>query len=227
MGSILRYRGLHGKRTGRSCLNWGSILRYESALLTTPATKKSITSGAVGPIKRVWNAATNVQVTNGDGSLHVTWDEPNNHENAESPMYYRVDWWGEGISPFSRADNLTERSYTITRTDEDGTTQETYVLTLAGAPDAPDDPRLGNAYGLQALTDSVRAALLAADTTGSAAVRRLRILRPGHNSLISPHPNPLPKGEGTICGSYAQPQDAAGLCTIVLLSTTICTQAHT
>ena len=91
----------------------GKYLKVRVSFTDDAGNPESITSGAVGPAQHKRNAATNVQVTVGDGSLRVTWDEPDNHEDAESPWYYRVNWWGEGIPPFSRASNLTERAYTI------------------------------------------------------------------------------------------------------------------
>ena len=92
---------------------------------------------------------------------------------AESELRVLPDYWDETDPPTYIRDipiEVGDNVVTVTVTAEDGTTQETYVLTLVGAPDPPGVPRLVNAYGLQAVTDSIRVTWLSPLDDGGGAI---------------------------------------------------------
>ena len=92
---------------------------------------------------------------------------------AESELRVLPDYWDETDPPTYIRDipiEVGDNVVTVTVTAEDGTTQETYVLTLVGAPHPPDPPRLVNAHGLQSVTDSIRVTWLAPLDDGGGAI---------------------------------------------------------
>ena len=112
--------------------------------------------------------------TPNDSGASVEIDSP----LAQSDLRVLPDYFDENAPSTYVRDvpvNVGENVVTVTVTAEDGATQETYVLTLVGAPDAPGTPQHVSAYGLQAVSDSIRVTWLAPLDDGGGTITGYKV----------------------------------------------------